>query len=103
VLLAELVFFGVGRRIAAQPELFDELLAFFVGGESLEGVALLITDDPDDFFVSSTSYRESRAPCAACLPVFSFACPSSAWRRFALGRRSLLIVGQGCSWLKRNE
>ena len=31
VLFLVLVFLGVGGRIAAQPELFDELLAFFVG------------------------------------------------------------------------
>ena len=38
VLFLELVFLGVGRGIAPQPELLDELLALFVGAQALEGL-----------------------------------------------------------------
>ncbi len=51
MLFLELVFDGVGRGIAAQPELLDELLALFVGVQLLEGLALFIRDDVDDVFV----------------------------------------------------
>jgi len=42
------VFDGVGRRIAPQPELFDEFLAFLVGGQLQERVALAFGDDIGD-------------------------------------------------------
>ena len=51
VLFLEFVFYGVGRGIAAQPELLDELLALFVGVQLLEGCALFVGDDVDDVFV----------------------------------------------------
>ena len=35
VLFFEFVLFGIGRGVAAQPELLDELLALFVGSELL--------------------------------------------------------------------
>ena len=45
VLFFELVLFRIGRGIAAQPELLDELVALFVVGELGEGGALFIGDD----------------------------------------------------------
>ena len=46
VLFLELVLDGVGRGIAALPECFNELVAFFVVGELLESRALFVGDDP---------------------------------------------------------
>src|SRR5712692_100760 len=51
VLLAVLVLFGIGRGVAAQPELLYELLLLFVVLEAREGLAFLIRDDVADFFV----------------------------------------------------
>ena len=51
VFFLEGVFGGIGIGIAALPELLDELLAFFVGLEMQEGVALFGGDDVDDVFV----------------------------------------------------
>ena len=45
VLFLELVFDGVRRGVAAQPELLDELLALVVGLQVLEGGPLLVGDD----------------------------------------------------------
>src|SRR6185437_10641154 len=46
-----LVFFRVGCRIAALPEVLNELFAFFVGLQMLESLALLIGDDVGNVFV----------------------------------------------------
>ena len=51
VLFLEFVLFGVGRGIAPQPELLDELLAFFVGIELLESLAFFVGDDVSHVFV----------------------------------------------------
>ncbi len=51
VLFLELVFLGVGRGIAPQPELLDELLALLVGLQPLEGRSLFVGDDVTDVFV----------------------------------------------------
>ena len=51
VLFLELVLDGIGRGVAAQPELLDELLALFVGLQPLEGRALFIGDDVGDVLV----------------------------------------------------
>ena len=48
---------GPWRRIAAQPELFDELLAFFVGGETLESLPLFIGDDVADIDIQPVAIR----------------------------------------------
>jgi hypothetical protein len=50
VLFAVGVFGGVRVGIAAAPEVFDVLLALFVGGETQEGVVLFFRDDVGDFF-----------------------------------------------------
>ena len=42
MLFAEFVFFGVRSRIAAQPELLDELLALLVGGQRFESLPFLV-------------------------------------------------------------
>ncbi len=47
VLFLIFVLFGVGSGIAALPEGFDEIVAFFVVGELLESGALFVGDDPD--------------------------------------------------------
>ena len=49
VLFAEGVLRGVEIGIAAAPELLDEQLALFVGGEMQEGVVLFLGDDVDGF------------------------------------------------------
>src|SRR5207245_566609 len=46
MLFLKFVLQRVGRGIAAQPELLDEIVALFVVRELLEGVALFIGDDP---------------------------------------------------------
>ena len=51
VLFFVLVFDRIGRRIPPQPELLDELFAFFVGIHLLEGFALFIRDDVRDILV----------------------------------------------------
>src|SRR5246127_3275347 len=51
VLFLIFVLFGVGRRIAALPEGFDEVVALFVVGELLEGGALFVGDDVGDVLV----------------------------------------------------
>src|ERR1043166_863827 len=51
VFLAVLVFVGVRIRIATAPELFDESLAFIVGFQLLERLALFVRDDVCDVFV----------------------------------------------------
>src|SRR5258706_579584 len=57
VLFAELVLFRIRRRIAAQPELLDELLALFVGGQPAERFPLFVADDVDDLFVQPLLIR----------------------------------------------
>ena len=49
------VLVGVRIGIAAQPELLDELLALFVGGELLESRPLLVRDDVGDVLVEPLS------------------------------------------------
>jgi len=51
VFFLEFVFDGVRSGIAALPEGFDELVAFFVVGEKFEGLLLFVGDDPADVFV----------------------------------------------------
>src|SRR5579859_336949 len=51
VLFFVLVLFGIGRRIAALPESFDKIVAFFVVGELLESRALFVGNDPDDVLI----------------------------------------------------
>src|SRR5262249_36304779 len=55
ILFAVFVDVGVGVRVAAVPEPFDELLAFVVGLERVEDLALLIGDDPANVFVLPAS------------------------------------------------
>ena len=50
VLFARIVFGGVGSGIAAGPEILNERIALFVGGEEVEGVAFFVGDDVDHFF-----------------------------------------------------
>ena len=88
VLFLELVLDGIGRGIAAQPELLDELLALFVGLQPLEGLALFIGDDVDDVLVQPLLVRGLRAPCAVWLRAFSFPSRSAAWRPFRVARGS---------------
>ena len=64
VLFLELVFFGVGCRIAAQPELLDEGLLFIVGLQPLERRPLFVADDPADFLVQPLACRANPALCA---------------------------------------
>ncbi len=45
------VLYGVRGGIATEPELFDKLLALFIGVEDFEGFAFLIGDDVSDVFV----------------------------------------------------
>src|SRR6185312_8630188 len=45
------VFFGIRRRIAALPEILNELFAFFVRLQMLKSLALLVRDDICDVFV----------------------------------------------------
>src|SRR6266849_357195 len=45
VFFLELVFFGIGSRVATEPELFDELLALIVGAEAFPSLLFLIRDD----------------------------------------------------------
>ena len=51
VLFLKFVFEGVRRGVAAQPELFDELLALFVGTQTLPCGALFVRDDVSDVLV----------------------------------------------------
>src|SRR5581483_315707 len=51
VLFFKLVLFGVGGWIAAQPELLDEVLAFFIGVQVRKSFAFLVGDDVGDVLV----------------------------------------------------
>src|SRR5215475_14069507 len=55
IFFAVFVDVGVGVWVAAVPEPFDELLAFVVGLERVEDLALLIGDDPANVFVLPAS------------------------------------------------
>src|SRR5581483_8510569 len=57
VLFLILVLFGVGRRVAALPERFDEVVALFVIRELLEGGTFFIGDDVNDVFVEPLFIR----------------------------------------------
>src|SRR5437763_14696742 len=57
VLFFVFVFDGVGRGIAAQPELLDEVIAFLVVGKLLEGGALFVGDDPAHALVEPVLVR----------------------------------------------
>ena len=54
MLFFELVLFGVGRGIAAQPELFDELLARFIGVERVKRQPLFRRDEVEHVFIEPT-------------------------------------------------
>ena len=47
VLFLVFVLFGIRRGVAALPESFNEVVAFFVVRELLEGGSFLVGDDPD--------------------------------------------------------
>src|SRR5262249_9691673 len=47
------VFDRVGRWIATQPEMLDEVVALLVGGEAVEGGQLFRRDDPPHVFVET--------------------------------------------------
>jgi hypothetical protein len=51
VLFFEFVLRRAGGGVAAEPELFDEVLALSVGGEPVERAALFVGDDVGDVFV----------------------------------------------------
>ena len=51
MLFLVLVLDGVGRGIATEPELFDELISLFVVGELLKRRKLFRRDDPAHVFV----------------------------------------------------
>src|SRR5207248_1234781 len=57
VLFLEFVFHRVRRGVAAQPELLDELLAFLVRLQALEGGALFVADDVRYVFVQPFAVR----------------------------------------------
>ena len=50
VLLAIFIFVGVGIRIAAAPEVFDETFALVVRLQFLKGLSFVIRDDVSDVF-----------------------------------------------------
>ena len=76
MLFFELVFNGVGTGVAAQPELFNELLAFFVGLERLIGRTLFIRNDVGYVFIEPLSEHAAR--------VFLFARPFRGLRLFCV-------------------
>src|ERR1043165_804517 len=51
VFLFELVFVGVGIRIAATPELFDKAFALVVSGQFLECLTFFVGDDVSDVLI----------------------------------------------------
>src|SRR5262249_34691953 len=57
VLFLELVFDRVRRRVAAQPELLNELFALLVGAQTLPSSALFIRDDIRDVLVQPLAVR----------------------------------------------
>src|SRR6188472_615752 len=48
IFLAILVFFGIGVGIASSPEVFDKVLALFIGGQSIERFLFLFGNDVGD-------------------------------------------------------
>src|SRR2546426_142658 len=57
VLLAKLVFIGVGIGIAPAPELFNESFALVVGFELLESLAFVLGDDVRDVLIQPIFVR----------------------------------------------
>ena len=57
VLFLEFVFDGVRGGVAAQPELFDELLALFIGLQAFERGALFVGDDVGHVFIEPFAVR----------------------------------------------
>jgi hypothetical protein len=51
VLFFVFVLFGIGSGVAALPERFNKVVAFFVIGKLFERGSLLVGDDPDHVFV----------------------------------------------------
>src|SRR3954463_8340265 len=57
VLFFVFVLFGVGRGIATLPECFNEVVAFLIVGELLEGGTLFVSDDVGHVFVEPLAIR----------------------------------------------
>ena len=72
MLYLEFIFDRTRRGVAAQPELLDELLAFFIGLETFECGALFIGDDVGNVFVEPLEVRrfELFAELLLALPDF---------------------------------
>src|ERR1035438_5808688 len=60
VLLFEFVLYRAGSRIAAQPELLDEALAFGIGLETFECGSFVVSDDVGDILVDPLGVRGDR-------------------------------------------
>ena len=57
MLFFEFVLDSIGSGVAAEPELFDELLALFVGTQTLPCGALFIRNDVSDVLVQPLAIR----------------------------------------------
>src|SRR5581483_10206819 len=51
MLFLEFVFYGIGSRVATKPELFNELLAFFIGLQRFICGAFFVRNNVGDVFV----------------------------------------------------
>src|ERR1700685_2294324 len=97
VFFFERVLRRIRIRVAPQPELLDELFAFFVGLQSQERTALFRRNDVNDVFLKPFLVRRrqlflesSIAPLAVLFGLLGRS------RRFVVGSslsRSLLVIG----------
>src|SRR5262249_7759218 len=92
VLFLEFVFDRVRGRVAAKPEVLDELLPLFVGLKALERGALFIGDDVRDVFVEPLAIGglQLLAELLLLAPALSFR--HRLGDGFALGAGSLFLV-----------
>src|SRR5262249_48105127 len=92
VFFLELVFDGVGRGVAAQPEMLDELLTLFFRLEALAGRALLIRDDVSDLFVQPVAVRRFQLLAEPLFFLFTLLLGHRPRDSFACRLSGLLLV-----------
>src|SRR5215469_13058904 len=92
MLFLEFVLFGIGRRVAAQPEVLDEGFTLFVVVELLKSSALFIGDDITDVFVQPLLVGSGQLVALLLLLGFAFLLRHGTGDGFAL-RRGFLFAG----------
>src|ERR1039458_2205504 len=100
-----LVLFGVGRGVAALPEGFNKVLAFFVVRELFEGCSFLVGDDPDYVFVQPLLVRLAELDVQRSLLLFLLFFGGRALEGIDLIRGLRQRAGHSCVglWIARGS